>query len=247
MKERLRRNEAHLWVVRPEKIKAPELLRTYEVLLSKDEREKRDRFCFAKERHQCLVTRALVRSVLSKYANVSPDRWRFVANQYGRPEVAEPRLDPPLRFNLSHTNGLIACLVATDREVGVDVEERQRSAELLGVAHRYFSPFEIAALSLLPKREQPDRVIMYWTLKESFIKARGMGLAIPLAQFSFDLDDRSGRGIRIVIDPRLDDDPESWQFWILSYGRGHFIAASIRRRDGDILSLSLREIVPMRN
>ncbi len=247
MKETLCRNEAHLWVVRPEKIKAPELLRAYEALLTKDERAKRDRFRFAKERHYCLVTRALVRSVLSRYADVPPDRWRFVANQYGRPEVAEPRLVPPLRFNLSHTNGLIVCLVATGREVGVDVEERQRSAELLGVAHRYFSPFEIAALSSLPKREQVDRVIMYWTLKESFVKARGMGLAIPLAQFSFDLEDRSGRGIRIFIDPRLDDDPESWQFRILSYGRGHFIAASIRRRDGDILSLRLREIVPMRN
>ena len=247
MKDSLSQNEAHLWVVRPERITAPELLRSYEALLTNDEREERDRFRFAKERHRCLVTRALVRSVLSRYADVPPDRWRFVANQYGRPEVAEPRLVPPLRFNLSHTNGLIVCLVATGREVGVDVEERQRSAELLGFAHGYFSPFEIAALSSLPKREQVDRVVMYWTLKESYIKARGMGLAIPLAQFSFDLDDRSGRGIRIFIDPRLDDDPESWQFRLLSYGRGHFIAASIRRRDGDILSLRLREIVPMRD
>ena len=44
-----------------------------------------------------------------------------------------------------------------------------------------------------------------------------------------------------------ESNPESWQFSILSYGRGHFIAASIRRREGDILSLRLREIVPMRD
>ena len=141
----------------------------------------------------------------------------------------------------------LACLVATGREVGVDVEERQRSAELLGVAHHYFSPFEIAALNSLPRREQADRVITYWTLKESLVKARGVGLAIPLDQCSFDLDDRSDRGIRIFIDPRLGDDPDSWQFWILRYGRGHFIAASIRRRDGDTLSLRVRELVPMRD
>lgn len=247
MKDRLCRSEAHLWVVRPEDITAPELLRAYETLLTTDERDKRDRFRCAQDRHHCLVTRALVRSVLSRYADVAPERWRFVTNQYGRPEVVEPRLVRPLRFNLSHTNGLIVCLVAADRDVGVDAERRQPSADLLDVAHRYFSPFEIAALSALPRREQLDRVIMYWTLKESFIKAKGMGLAFPLTQLSFNLDDRNGQGIRMFIDPRQGDDPESWQFVLLSYGRGHVIAASIRRQNGDTVSLNLRDIVPLRD
>jgi 4'-phosphopantetheinyl transferase len=247
MKIALDRSEAHLWVVRPEEIRDPGLLRTYEELLTDEERKKRDRFRFAKDRHQCLVTRALVRSVLSLYADVPPDRWRFDTNEYGRPDISEPRTATPLEFNLSHTSGLIVCLVANNRSVGVDVEDRHRRGKLLDVAHRFFSPFEVHALRSLPNVEQLDRFFLYWTLKESYIKARGMGLAIPLSHFSFDLDDISGRGIRIFFDPRLEDDPESWQFSILSYGRRHVVATSIRKRAGETVTLRLRETVPLCN
>ena len=63
------------------------------------------RFRFEKDRHTSLVTRALVRTVLSRYADVSPGDWRFVANEYGSPEIDEPSEERCLRFNLSHTEG----------------------------------------------------------------------------------------------------------------------------------------------
>ncbi len=239
-KEALGRNEAHLWMVRPEQIRDPGLLCAYEALLTEQERKKRDRFMFAKDQHQCLVTRALVRTALSKYADVSPERWRFDANEYGRPEISAPHSTSHLKFNLSHTNDLIACLVSNARDVGVDVEDRHRRGNLLDVAHRFFSSFEVQALRSLPEVEQLDRFFMYWTLKESYIKARGMGLAIPLSHFSFDL---GGHGVRISFDPRLEDDPASWQFSIFSFGRRHVVATGIRA--GETVTLKLRETVPL--
>lgn len=236
--------EAHLWIVRPEAARDPSLLARYDALLTEDERRKRDRLRFDWGRHQCLVTRALVRTVLSRYAPVDPARWRFVTNEHGRPAIAEPASAASLRFNLSHTRGLVVCLVAREREVGVDVEDRERDGKLLDVADRYFSPGEVAALRALPSREQLDRFFVYWTLKESYIKARGMGLAIPLSHFSFEVDE-PGRGIRISFDPRLPDDPSRWQFTILSYGRRHAIAASVSRRDDDTPRLVLRETLPL--
>ncbi len=244
MKDRLSRDDAHLWVVRPERITDPELLRSYEALLTRDEQEKRDRLQKADDRHYCLVTRALVRCVLSRYVDVAPDRWRFVVDQHGRPEVSEPRLSLPLRFNLSHTMGLIVCGVTIDREIGVDVEERS-SRERLEAVQAYFSPFEVAALSMLTQRDQDQRMIEYWTLKESYLKAKGTGLAIPLARLSFNLDDPSS--IRVFIDPRLDDDPDSWQFAVLDYDPAYTIATSTRRHNGVASSLRVREIVPLRD
>jgi 4'-phosphopantetheinyl transferase len=120
-----------------------------------------------------------------------------------------------------------------------------RSGELLDVADRFFSPSEVAALRALPREEQLDRFFFYWTLKESYIKARGMGLAIPLSQFSFELDSARERGIRIRFDPELKDDPARWDFSALSYGRRHAIASSLERLPESEIRLVLRETVPL--
>lgn len=238
--------EAHLWIARPGEIRDPELLLGYDALLTLDEREKVSRYRFEKDRHTSLVTRALVRTVLSRYAEASPGDWRFVANVYGRPEIQEPREERSLRFNLSHTEGLVVCLVSRDREVGVDVEDRTRGGDLLDIADRFFSPFEVKALRALPPEEQMDRFFFYWTLKESYIKARGMGLALSLSAFSFDLDS-PGSGIRVFFDPSLEDDPGRWQFSAMSYGRRHAIAAGVEsKRDRDV-RIVVRETVPLRS
>ena len=244
MKIRLDPTEAHLWLVEPDSIGQPELLRAYERTLAEDELERRDRFRFPEDQHLFLVSHALVRTALSKYVDVPPERWRFVTNEYGRPAIAEPSNVSSLIFNLSHTKGLAACLVALDREVGVDVEDFGRSGDLLGVADRYFSPSEVRDLRALPQDQQWRRFFCYWTLKESYIKAKGKGLTIPLEQFSFDLDRRDGSGIRISFDSRLEDDPAAWQFFLFSYGRRHTVAGSVRQR-GAAVSLRVRDTVPL--
>jgi 4'-phosphopantetheinyl transferase len=243
--ETLPEAEAHLWVARPSEIRDPELILAYDALLTEDERAKVSRYRFEKDRHTSLVTRALVRTVLSRYAAVSPGDWRFIANEFGRPEISEPRAERSLRFNLSHTEGLVVCLVGRDREVGVDVENRARGGDLLDVADRFFSPFEVKALRALPPEEQMDRFFLYWTLKESYIKARGMGLAISLSAFSFDLD-APGGGVRVLFDPSLGDDPGRWQFSVMSYGRRHAIAAGVESKRSRDVRIVLRETVPLR-
>src|SRR5262249_34435137 len=148
----------------------------------------RDRFHFPSGRRDYLVTRALVRLALSRYAAVPPERWRFTKGRYGRPEIAEPLITPRLRFNVSHTVGMVACLITVERDVGVDVETTARAGRPLEIADRYFSPAESRTLRRLPGAEQRDRFFEYWTLKESFIKAMGVGISMGLKTFSFDPD-----------------------------------------------------------
>ena len=62
--------------------------RAYEALLEPEERARRDRYLFEPSRREYLLTRALVRTTLSRYAPVAPAAWRFRANEHGRPEVA---------------------------------------------------------------------------------------------------------------------------------------------------------------
>ena len=209
-------HRAHLWWLRPARVTDPDELERCRALLTDDERTKTDRYRFARDRHTCLLTRVLVRTTLSRYSDVPPAHWRFRTNDHGRPEVARP--PSPIRFNLSHTHGLIVCLVCRGREVGVDVESFGRMNRWLDLAERFFAPHEAAALRRVDASDRPARFLEYWTLKESYIKARGLGLAIPLASFSFDLPPAAPDDIRIRFTSAVDDDATRWQFSVDRFG-----------------------------
>jgi 4'-phosphopantetheinyl transferase len=236
-------NVAHLWYVDPDAIEDWYLLAAYHTVMAPDEAQQQARYRFLTGRKEYLVTRALVRSVLSAYAPILPKDWKFIRNKHGRPEVAGPHGAPRIRFNLSNTKGLIVCLVAKDRELGVDVEDIHRTGETVAIADRFFSPIEAAELVRQPPHRQRDRFFDYWTLKEAYIKARGMGLAIPLDHFSYHL--QNPPAIRISFEPQLPDDPARWQFSLTTLGGRHRIATAIERRPGEgPVSIEMLRTVP---
>ena len=111
-----------VWLNFHQEVVDARLLSHLSALLSEDERRQQTRFHLADDRLRYLLTRAMVRTVLSRHAAVDPADWAFTVNAYGRPEIANPHPDArTLRFNVSHTRGLIALAVSREREVGVDV------------------------------------------------------------------------------------------------------------------------------
>ena len=239
----LGRDEAHVWYVYPDSLTDPALLTAYDALLCPQERAQQQRFYFEKGRREYLMTRALARVTLSRYVRIDPRSWRFQPNSYGRPEIVFPRNIPPLRFNLSHTDGLIVCLVVLDREGGIDVENTEREGMTVEIADQFFSPLEARTLRTLPLHARRRRFFDYWTLKESYIKARGMGVSLPLEQFSFHLE--AGRPVRISFDPRLEDEPMSWQFAQFRPTPSHLMAVALRRGMDSDMKIYVRETVPL--
>lgn len=180
----------------------------------------------ARRRH--LLARALCRTVLARHTGVASRDLRFREGPNGRPELSGPADVPPFRFNLSKTTGLIVCAVALDREIGVDVEHADRAPpDPLAVADQFFAPTEIAALRTAPGPLLRERFLRCWTLKESYLKARGLGLSVPLDRFAFDLADDGPP--RIHVDPAFSDDPASWHFAELRPTPQHFLALAVRR------------------
>ena len=213
----------------------------YRALLSKDEEERMARLVFERDRRRFLLTRALVRTMLSRYASVPPAGWSFIANVHGRPEILDrPKGVPDLRFNLSHTEGLIACAVTIGREVGVDVEHIGRRLTH-DVAGRFFAPREVNDLKQLAEDEQHKVFFDYWTLKEAYIKARGFGLALPLGDFAFKLSPSSPP--QITFEPSLDDDPATWQFFQDWPTPQHRLGLAVRRERAD-LPVRIRTVIP---
>ncbi|MGH8298317.1 MAG: 4'-phosphopantetheinyl transferase family protein [Steroidobacteraceae bacterium] len=215
----------------------------YDGLLSAEERKKQSRFRFARDQRRYLLTRALVRTVLSRYVAVRPADWAFSPGPRGRPQISAPRLEPPLEFNIAHSADLVMLGVTSGRTLGVDAENiAMRDVDIEGL-HRYFTAEESAALLSLPPAGQRRRFFELWTLKESYIKARGMGLAIGLDAFRFELtgDD----GLTMHMRPELTDSPRHWRLWQLT-PRPDYLAAVCAARGGDAPPrIDVREIVPL--
>lgn len=201
----------------------------YVALLNPEERARHQRFVFERHRHEFLLTRALARTVVGHHAEAPPAALEFSCGAHGKPALLGAAAQAGLRFNLSNTSGMVLCLVAWGREVGVDVEDTRRKATL-DVAERFFSPAEAAALRALPPAEQPGRFFDYWTLKESYIKARGLGLAIPLRSFTFLL---GGDAVRLEVDASQGGDGARWHFTQLRPGTTHLIACCVQRHERD--------------
>ena len=233
-------NQVDIWIAAPHEINDPELLALYDRLLSDDERGRQRAFVFDKHRREYLVAHALLRSTLSKYATTRPSEWRFSKNAYGRPAIEPPS---GLRFNLSHHPTMVVCAVTTGAELGVDVEPLLRGNEILGIAEAAFASRELADLRALPEALARDRAVSLWTLKEAYIKARGLGLALPLDGFAFSFDEPQPH---ISFGPTIADEPQRWAFRTRDVN-GHRIALAVECGEESEPEIRLHFNVPLRD
>lgn len=212
-------------------------------LLSPEERARHDGLRIDKVRREYLATRVLARTVLSRFAATEPDRWRFAAGPHGKPEIAAPG-EVALSWNLSNTTGVVACAVAAAGDLGVDVEYLDRRSRTVEVAERFFAAPEVAALRALPPAAQRERFFEHWTLKEAYIKARGLGLLIPLRQFWFELSPPAPPRIGYL--PEVDREPDRWWFAQFRPSPRHLAAVGLRRRSAaQPIELVLRQVTPL--
>ena len=236
-----RRDGVLVWTAAPDDPEVLNRFDRYRSLLTDDEARRAARFVHFKDTALFILGRTLGKTMLSTYARVDPRDWCFEIDGHGRPQLASrPSSAPDLRFNLTHTAGLVACAVSVGREVGVDVERIDRRL-VHDVAERYFSAREVADLRALPIDEQETVFFDYWTLKESYIKARGLGLALPLGLFTFHRT--PGRAPTISFDPELHDDPATWQFAQFWPTNDHRMAVAVRRTGQDV-PITVESVVP---
>lgn len=232
-----------LWCFFPGDVEEAALRAAYDGLLSEGERERCGRLRREPDRRTFVATRALVRTALSAYAPVAPESWRFVAGAHGKPCIAPSPQAPPLYFNASNTLGLVTCAVSVaHRDVGTDAERLDLRVDAAALANRWFTAEEAAALSAMPPDRHGKRFLSSWTLKESYVKARGGGLTtIPLDEAAFLLDDRGEVGV--IFHPRRGEDARRWRFASIDAPPMHVLAVGVDT-GGVPLSLRATRCVP---
>jgi 4'-phosphopantetheinyl transferase len=207
-------DEIHLWFAYPDEWEEPALTASGSGILEAGEIARSQRFRFPTHRRLFLASRLLLRTTLSRYAEIPPGAWRFVTNDHGKPRVAPEAMPSSPAFNLAHTAGIAVVAVTGGRDVGVDVENRDRRVHARQLIDRFFAPEEAAELGKLPAAEMCERFFLTWTLKEAYIKALGRGLAQPLDSFAFRLAE--GRPLRIDFSAGYPQDPQKWRFAVVA-------------------------------
>jgi 4'-phosphopantetheinyl transferase len=172
---RLRADEVDVWrgALDDQSASTVESLR---MLLSKDERERANRFFFDRDRRRFIVARGILRTLLGKYLSRHPAQLAFTYGPNGKPRLVQPAGEAPLYFNVAHSDDLALFAVTSVGEVGVDLEKVRDLPDWRSVAEASFSAPELARLRACPPDRQRDEFFAAWTRQEAVLKALGTGL-----------------------------------------------------------------------
>jgi 4'-phosphopantetheinyl transferase len=181
----LKQNEIHVWRAYLDSECAAS--RTWEAALAPDELARAARFVFPRDRDRFIVRRAILRTIIGQYMQRSPADVGFVYDPLGKPKLRLSHSDIPIRFNVSHSQGLAVYALAYDREIGVDIEAIRTDTRGEDIAAAFFSPKELAGFRSLGPDQRHEAFFLCWTRKEAYVKALGGGLTISLNSFNVSL------------------------------------------------------------
>lgn len=145
---------------------------------SDSERQRHATFAASARREQFTAARWLMRCLLVDLHGGVPAQWQLSAEASTAPRVIAPSA-LPLHIGLSHSGDWVACAVA-NAPVGIDLETTTRARKVGPLARQACTPDEQRLLLEMKSHEQLDAFYRMWTLKEAWLKQRGLGLDFSL-------------------------------------------------------------------
>jgi 4'-phosphopantetheinyl transferase len=162
---------------------AARALPRWQALLDDNETTRAARFRFARDRDRSIACHGVLRALLARIIGRAPQALRFDIGGHGKPALS----DRALHFNISHSHHLALFAISRDVTVGCDIELHDERFLAENIPAHFFSPTEIAALNAMPQADRCAAFFAGWTRKEAYIKARGLGLSLPLDSFDVSL------------------------------------------------------------
>ena len=145
-----------------------------------------------------------------------------MTGSHGKPALHPIHQLEGIEFNISHTNGAVACGIVRGFAIGVDIEDEEGTGDGLNIAQAYFAPAEFMLLRAAPEAQRKELFLHLWTLKEAFVKALGQGLSIALDGFAFSLSP-----VAISFSDARWGDPRCWQFESITCTARHRLSIAL--------------------
>ena len=221
--------DIHVWRVELDRSQI-EIDRSFN-FLSPDEQIRASQFYFSKDRSRFIMAHGALRTILSLYLGVTPEKIRISSTPDRKPVLADFHKtgNGNIFFNLSHAGGIALTAVALNRHVGIDIEFIHPDLDCDPLISRFFSPIEQEALEALPTPERKLMFYRHWVLKEAYIKAKGEGLSCPLESFSVSFDETENTPLLEV--PTDPVESSRWSMKELRPGHG-FLGALVAEGHG---------------
>ncbi|PID77903.1 MAG: hypothetical protein CSB21_02930 [Deltaproteobacteria bacterium] len=152
--------------------------------LSSDEVKKARSLKIENDRLLFIISRSILRFLISGYLEKEPDKICFSYGDKGKPEIILSKDEPYFSFNLSHSGDIILICFSKFSHCGIDVEKFRKIKNFKLIVQKYFHSEEKDFLNCLPRNLQEDMFFKIWTLKEAYIKAHGLGAGKSFESFS---------------------------------------------------------------
>ena len=153
-----------------------------------DRRKSIEKFRFNNDKKRSLIAGLLINTMMRELYPKNKSEISYFKNLYGKPYI---NVYPRIYFNISHSGNYVCCAMS-DSEIGIDVEEIQKSMEFTTFKN-LFTEDEWEQI-LNEENDSHETFFSLWTLKESYIKKIGKGLSKDLNSFSILL----GEQIKVV-------------------------------------------------
>lgn len=190
-------------------------------ILSADEIEASYKYKNPLDRFSRLQSHLLKRIIIGYFSGIDPSWLIFQSLPKGKPYV----VNAPLSFNVTHTREYIAISIvpSSSIDIGVDVESLKSIPE--------DEAYLIASLVLIPEEmtiflahENPTEYLLQcWTIKESIMKACGLGIYCDPLCLSTSSDNAF----------TSDQVVDRWQVAIVGVGGNCILSQSHRAEDSD--------------
>lgn len=149
---------------------------SFAAVLSPDEHRRAARFRFPRDHARFVAARGLLRTLLGQHVGVNPGRIEFAHGEHGKPRFADDEME--LRFNLSHSAGVMALALCEGREVGIDIEAVRDDLHAARIARRYLPVEAAEEIERHAGAERTEEFFRAWVRQEAYAKGRGAGLEL---------------------------------------------------------------------
>ncbi len=150
--------------------------------LAQEEAARAAGFKFDVDRNRYVAARGALRHILGGCIGVAPADVCLRVGEHGKPALSEEHNRADLHFNLAHSGGRALVAIASEREVGVDLERVREDIDHQEIAERFFGSERAEALRESPEAERAERFALVWTRMEACAKASGLGLGLARTQ-----------------------------------------------------------------
>ena len=189
-------------------------------LLSQAEAHRANTFRTVERCQRYVQCRALLRVLLAEQVGQQADEITFGEGPFGKPVLSGQAAESGTHFNISHTGSLVLVAISTNYEVGVDIEQIRPGRDIAGIAEHFYALREQQAIRAMCSAARAAAFHSCWCRKESFVKATGLGLQMPLNRFVVNVDPEASARLLSLDYEQLQ--LSQWQMHTLTMPAGFF-------------------------